>query len=85
MHVLFQDIKYACKKSVIGYKAVITFVLRAYQKLCSTNILAKIILIILKLFNKEWRPTLYQFFQRRLFHVNFKIKKEKSDENESDT
>ena len=43
------------QKSVIGYKAVITFVLRAYQKLCSINIIQKIIFSVeTRKLQKEW-------------------------------
>ena len=39
LHVFSQDLRYACQKSVIGHKTVITSVLREYQNICKINFL----------------------------------------------
>ena len=52
-------------KSVIGYKAVITFVLRAYQKLCSINIIQKIIFSVERLTERS-NCMIYHSYENQL-------------------
>ena len=54
------------QKSVIGYKAVITFVLRAYQKLCSINIIQKIIFSVERLATERMNCMIYHSYENQL-------------------